>query len=483
MKKSTLALVSILASLAVTVACSHTPQPKVSEPRNPAAESSLEKEDMDAVKDMVQSKKSQALANSFLTMSAAQTLTSSFDVRLEKFKTEKEVDALNTSRLYCKIMTVRAAHDQKEEELIYALTLAKSMGVDYENWFYEQMSSFANKNVTNEAAMGQLFRGLSNEAVKICGSEYCVSADLNKLTGFHMNPLDVKDFGRFMKANKGAIAQYATKAPLPGAKMVDTDLLPGDCFNSDSARKPQAEGYDWVNRNWVGSVLPVGQFVFTYDDGPHTSYTRVIRDAWADGGMAKPAFFWLRKNVSNLSGIVNELNGQGYIIGSHSERHADLGNLAKSSSPADFNGVNKQMFAAETKGLSGSAYNTWKTNTLDREINQSVKDLSAILGKPVRYFRLPYGSGTKNDLIGARFQALNLDHFFWRVDSLDWQDKNPESIRDRVVAQMQAVKKGIILFHDIHPQSAQAAKLMVQYLKANPSFKAVSIMDLPGLKP
>jgi peptidoglycan/xylan/chitin deacetylase (PgdA/CDA1 family) len=76
-----------------------------------------------------------------------------------------------------------------------------------------------------------------------------------------------------------------------------------------------------------------------------------------------------------------------------------------------------------------------------------------------------------------------LDHFFWRVDSLDWQDHNPESIRDRVVTQMNAVKKGIILFHDIHPQSAAAAKLMTDYFLKNPSVKAVPVSDLPGLKP
>ncbi|MBC7465082.1 MAG: polysaccharide deacetylase family protein [Bdellovibrio sp.] len=481
MKKSTLAFCSALATLALTVACTQTPVNKNVEPRLPAAETPLEKADVDQIKDMVLSKKSASLIQKFLVMRIAQTAVSSFDVRLESFKTEKEIDALNTSRLYCKLMDVRAAHDKNEEEILYTLTLAKSMGAEYENWFYQQMSAFANQHPANEAAMGHVFVGLSNEAVQICGSEYCVSADLNKLTGFHMNPLDSKGFNRFMKANKKAISLVGYEQT--SATNLKNDLAPGDCFSENSKRKPQAEGYDWVNRNWVGSVLPAGQFIFTYDDGPHATYTRIIRDTWAEAGMAKPAFFWLRKNASNLSSIVSELNGQGYIIGSHSERHADLGNLAKSTSPADFNGVNRQMFSVETKGLTGSAYNTWKSNTLDREINQSVKDLSAILGKPVRYFRLPYGSGVRNDLIGARFQALNLDHFFWRVDSLDWQDKNPESIRDRVVAQMQAVKKGIILFHDIHPQSAQAAKLMVQYLKANPSYKAVSISDLPGLKP
>ncbi|RYZ60704.1 MAG: hypothetical protein EOP09_20900, partial [Proteobacteria bacterium] len=163
-----------------------------------------------------------------------------------------------------------------------------------------------------------------------------------------------------------------------------------------------------------------------------------------------------------------------------SERHADLGNLAKANSAGDFNGVNKSSFNAELRNVSD--FNEWKNKTLDREIIKSVDTISKITGKPVYYFRLPYGSGTKNELIGSRFQAIDVDHFFWRVDSLDWQDKNPESIRDRVVAQMKATKSGIVLFHDVHSQSAAAAKLMVQFLQQNPSFRAVTIESLPGLK-
>ncbi len=137
---------------------------------------------------------------------------------------------------------------------------------------------------------------------------------------------------------------------------------------------------------------------------------------------------------------MKELNDAGYVIGSHSERHADLGNLAKSNSAAGFGAINRQIFGKEVAGMSSAAFANWKLKTLDREINQSVADLGTILDKKVRYYRLPYGSGVQNDLIGQRFQALNLDHFFWRVDSLDWQDKNPQSIRDRVLGQMSVVK-------------------------------------------
>ncbi len=52
-------------------------------------------------------------------------------------------------------------------------------------------------------------------------------------------------------------------------------------------------------------------------------------------------------------------------------------------------------------------------------------------------------------------------HVFWNVDSLDWQDKDPASILARVKKLMAAEKRGIILMHDIHPQTVEAVKLLL----------------------
>ncbi len=471
-------------STVLIAACTHSPW-QVAKPnsvvtgdeRTPASTYSvaLEQTDLDRIKNIVLSRDAVHFQMMLLKMREVQTLVSSFDFRLTRILKETEMDQLFQSKLYCKLWEIHSISDHTEDQLHYALKVAKLDSVASSDWIYSQISDFAKLDTSREAAMANLFRGYVNGERQICMSAGCVSGDISKLKNFHVDIMNDSDLNRFMTSNRREIALYSQVNP--------HDLEPGTCFNPDPKRKPQQAGFDWVNRNWVGSVLPAGQFVFTYDDGPHASFTRVIRDTWADAGMAKPAFFWLRQNASHLPEIVKELNDQGYVIGSHSERHADLGNLAKATSAANFNGVNAKIFGPEAKSLSGAGFESWKSQTLDREINQSVADLSVILGKQVRYFRLPFGSGVRNDLIGARFEKLDLDHFFWRVDSLDWQDKNPESIRDRVVTQMKAVGKGIVLFHDIHPQSAQAAKLMVDYLKTSSTFKAVSIHDIPGLRP
>ncbi|RYZ78969.1 MAG: polysaccharide deacetylase family protein [Proteobacteria bacterium] len=323
--------------------------------------------------------------------------------------------------------------------------------------------------------MVQMLRGLREDSVSLCGSADCVAQDIAKLSVFSFDPLNDKAFAQYVRENKSSIVKFAEARP--------KDLEPGACFGKTRVPNQVAsgDGYDWKNRNWVGSVLPAGHFVFTYDDGPHATYTRDIRDTWEKAGMAKPAFFWVARQVEKNKDIVRELNSQGYTISSHSERHADLGSLAKANSPSDLNAVDKQIFGPELQSVSGTEFESWKNSVLDREINKAVESLGAVIEKPVLFFRLPYGSGLRNELIGRRFQALNLDHFFWRVDSLDWQDKNPESIRDRVVAQMRAVKSGIVLFHDVHPQSAAAAKLIVEFLRDNADFQAVPLVTLPGL--
>lgn len=460
------------AALVTAVSCTHkstTTEP----PREPAAaahrDSHISPERMEKLRVAVAQRDAAVMQDNLNGARMSQILVSSFDARLAKLSKEEEVDKLMTSTLYCKLMAARPIQEAIDERLSFIFETALKEGPAAKAWFFQELNAFAQKDAMNEIAAIQVVRSLVAEEVSLCGVKDCVARDVTTLN-FRVAPLDDEAF-----------ADYTRRNQIVYDKIAKTDLLPGLCFG-DQREPNAASSYDWKNRNWVGSVLPQGHFVFTYDDGPHKEYTRVIRDTWAKAGLAKPAFFWLAGNAQNLSSIVTELNQQGYVIGSHSERHGDLGNVARSASAGDLNSVNRKLFASELQKVSAGGYSDWKNKTLDREINQSVAGLGAITGKQIRYFRLPFGSGTKNDMIGARFEKLNLDHFFWRVDSLDWQDKNPASIRDRVVAQMKATGRGIILFHDIHSQSAQAAQLMVNFLKANPSYKAVNILELPGLQ-
>ena len=99
------------------------------------------------------------------------------------------------------------------------------------------------------------------------------------------------------------------------------------------------------------------------------------------------------------------------------------------------------------------------------EIVDAVNDFTTIMGVRPKYFRLPYGSGTNVPSVRQIIADQGMIHVFWNVDTLDWQDKNPDSIYQRALKQMAQLGRGVILFHDIHPQSVLASEKLMGYLK------------------
>lgn len=451
-------------------ACAHHPV-ATPDPRTPASESReqhLTPEEIQGLSKLLEEKNEKVLRELLRKTAISQSLIASFDARLYALKTKTDSDRLMSSSLYCKVLNLRAIQERVDEKAVqvFEFTLARPHD---RAWLLSRMEAFASQNVLNEAAIIQLLRTLLPHEQGICGARKCLEQEVQGLK-FRVAPFDDEAFAKFVSDHRKEIAKYSNPRSY--------DLNPGACFQE--ARMPnQASTYDWKNRNWVGSVLPAGSFAITYDDGPHAEYTRGIRDVWARAGMAKPAFFWLTAQAQKYPQVVQELHSQGYIIGSHSHSHPDIGNLARANAVSDLNRSNQNFYAREIRVMGN--FTLWKKRELDKQIPQAIATLESIVGDRIRYFRLPYGSGVRNETVANYFQRLNVEHFFWRVDSLDWQDKNPVSIRDRVVAQMNAVGKGIVLFHDIQPQTLKASELLVQYFKNNPSFRAVTLDAIPGL--
>jgi peptidoglycan/xylan/chitin deacetylase (PgdA/CDA1 family) len=453
------------------VACVHnksnTPDQRI--PASEVRDSHLTPEEVQTLSKILTAKDEKQIDDLLRTTAITQSLVASFDERAFALRTREDSDKLMGSSLYCKILNLRSIQERVDEKAIQAFEFTANRPED-RAWLFGRMAAFAGKSALNEVAMAQLFRTIQPHEQRICGSQGCVEREIQNLK-FRVSPFDDEAVAKFSKDNRAEIAKYS--------RLRSYDLNPGTCFG-ETRQPQQVSSYDWKNRNWVGSVLAEGSFAITYDDGPSALYTRAIRDVWAQAGMAKPSFFWLTKEAIKNPDIVKELHNQGYTIGSHSWGHPDIGNLARSFKVSDLNKQNQMYFAKEIPGITN--YAIFKKAALDREIPEAAKQLGSIMGDQVKYFRLPYGSGVKNEIVANYFQQMNVEHFFWRVDSLDWQDKNPASVRDRVVAQMNAVKKGIVLFHDIHPQSLKAAELLVQYFKQNPSFRAVPLNSIPGLE-
>ena len=213
-----------------------------------------------------------------------------------------------------------------------------------------------------------------------------------------------------------------------------TEEIKASTLNSEN-REPQGATIAAAAGS-SGNVSGAGfaGWALTYDDGPHAKHTLAILKNLQTYGH-KATFFWLAKLAPSMPAIVGKVKAAGMDLANHSYSHAQL---TKSS-------TNREL-----------------------EIVTSTRKLEAVYGQPVKLFRCPYGAcGPNGGSIRAAIASRGMIHVGWNVDSLDWQDKNPASVYNRVKKQMATKSGGIILFHDIQPQTVEASRrLMADFTSA-----------------
>ena len=147
--------------------------------------------------------------------------------------------------------------------------------------------------------------------------------------------------------------------------------------------------------------------------------------------------FWSEK----YSDKIKEIDEAGFDIGTHSNTHPKMSTLS----------------ASQTK----------------HELETSMKLITDITGKPVKYFRPPYGD--YNDQLIITADSLNLKTIQWSVDSLDWKGLSAEQILTRIKA---GVHNGaIILFHNNADYIVEALPLIISYLKSE-GYEMVKLSEL-----
>jgi peptidoglycan/xylan/chitin deacetylase (PgdA/CDA1 family) len=191
-----------------------------------------------------------------------------------------------------------------------------------------------------------------------------------------------------------------------------------------------------ANGNLTGREFPSKMWALTYDDGP-AKQTDEILSALAKRNM-KATFFWLSKNAPSYAmTAVARAKKEGHGLANHSATHAQLTKVSSAG--------------------------------LDREILNSTSDLEAIYGQKLGFFRLPYGAGRNDSSIRTRIEKAGLVHVYWNVDTLDWQDRNPTTVYQRTMKQVNQQGRGVILFHDIHSQTVAASARVMDDLKSQGS--------------
>lgn len=186
--------------------------------------------------------------------------------------------------------------------------------------------------------------------------------------------------------------------------------------------------------NVSGVGYPANTWSITYDDGPGSATSGTVLEN-LEKRKVKATFFQLAKQVVALPEISKRIKEKGMDVASHSYTHAQLTKVGSTQ--------------------------------LEKEVGEAKKVLEEKLGTKIKLFRLPYGAGVSVNSIRKKIADHELIHIFWTVDTLDWQDKNPDSILERAKKQMSASKKysGIILFHDIHKQSVTASDKLISFIQ------------------
>ena len=164
----------------------------------------------------------------------------------------------------------------------------------------------------------------------------------------------------------------------------------------------------------------------TFDDGPRRSTTTDLLDGLAERGV-KATFFLIGAQIEDNRDVVRRMDREGHQIGIHTYDHVKLTDL------------NRADFDAQVE----------KT----RSVLVSTLDHNDFLLRP------PYGM--LDDSVKA---WAGCPIILWSIDPEDWSDRDTDRVVQQVVSQ--AKDGGIILMHDIFPESVEAALRIVDALHA-----------------
>ena len=183
------------------------------------------------------------------------------------------------------------------------------------------------------------------------------------------------------------------------------------------------------------------RIAFTFDDGPG-EYTDELLDCLEENN-AHATFFMLGQNVGSWESTVQRMADIGCEIGSHSWDHPNLYNLSMDS--------------------------------VAKEFSDTDAALEKACGQKASVARAPYGNWS-DDIIST----VGKPFFTWSLDSLDWSYKDVNKDYDEVM-NGDLTDGSIILMHDIHEPSVQAAIKMIPEL-VQKGYKMMTVSELAAAK-
>jgi peptidoglycan/xylan/chitin deacetylase (PgdA/CDA1 family) len=187
------------------------------------------------------------------------------------------------------------------------------------------------------------------------------------------------------------------------------------------------------------------EIVFTFDDGPHERYTRMILDELAARDI-KAIFYWVGHRVKNKGrhaaarhGLVARAVTDGHVIANHTINHVHLC------------AVNAAVAEAEIDG--------------------NARLYEQLTGLPQILFRAPYGDycGRLLDMLDAR----DLAHMHWDIDPLEWRHHSSQATAAAIIRKLSRLEgRGVVLMHDTKLASVRALPIVLDWIDSENARRA-----------
>ena len=188
-----------------------------------------------------------------------------------------------------------------------------------------------------------------------------------------------------------------------------------------------------------------GEVVLTFDDGPLLNTAKVLRAL--EDECVRATFFVVGKHVARAPAKVRAMMAQGHTIAHHTWGHERLPALSDAN-----------MERAVDRGVRAVNRALYGTNTARARIP---------------YFRYPYLAKSKRT--GALLRRKGLVEIGTNIDTGDWRRQSPAQLHDRIMRQLRAKRRGIVLMHDIQPRTASMLPRLLRSMKRE-GFRVVHLV-------
>ena len=184
------------------------------------------------------------------------------------------------------------------------------------------------------------------------------------------------------------------------------------------------------------------ELALTFDDGPNPAWTPQLLDMLAEHDV-RATFFLIGRFAAAEPLLTRRMADAGHLIGNHSWSHPNL------------------AFATPAR--------------VREELTHAKETLEQITGKPVHYFRPPFGARRPDVLSCSR--QLGMSPVLWNAMTTDWSEPSVDKISTRLIDRIDANQRqgnasNIVLHDGGHaglgadrgPSVAAATRLVARYV-------------------